>query len=63
MALRFIIRSLGARTTRVQFAGDGVGHVRELLLLLLEVLGRGRGGVLIEPLGSFLDGIDNLGPC
>lgn len=44
----------------VHLGGDGVGNVGQLLLLLLEVLGRGSGGVLLEPVLRLLDGIENL---
>lgn len=44
----------------VQFAGDGVGDVAELLLLLLKVFGRGCRGVLLEPLSGFFDGFKEL---
>lgn len=45
-------------TSAVKLAGDWVGHVRELLLLLLEVLLGGGCGILLEPLLSLLDGLD-----
>ena len=51
---------LASCTAAVQLAGDGVGHVGQLLLLLLEVLSRGRGSVLLEPLGSLLDSVQDL---
>lgn len=44
----------------VKLAGDGVGDVRQLLLLLLKVLGGGSGRVLLEPLSGLLNGIDKL---
>lgn len=47
-------------TATVQFTRDGIGDVAELLLLLLEVLGRRGGGVLFEPLGGFFDGVKEL---
>ena len=43
-------------STAIQLARDRIRDVRQLLLLLVEVLGRGRGGALIEPVLSFLDG-------
>jgi len=49
-----------ARAATVQLAGDGVCHATEFLLLLIEVLGRGRSGVLFEPVLSFLDGFEDL---
>ena len=49
-----------ATSSLVHLGGDGIGNVRELLLLLLEVL-RGRiGRVLIEPVVGLLDGIEKL---
>lgn len=44
----------------IQFTSDGVGDVAELLLLLLEVLGRGGRAVLLKPFGGFLDGVKKL---
>lgn len=44
----------------VELAGDGVGDVGQLLLLLLEVLGLRGGGVLLEPVAGLLDGVQNL---
>lgn len=43
----------------VQLAGDRVGHVGQLFLLLLKVLSSGRRGVLLEPVIDFLDSIQN----
>lgn len=43
----------------VHLAGDWVSDVRELLLLLLELLGGGGSGVLLEPLGGLLDGVED----
>jgi hypothetical protein len=42
MALRLILAA-GGRAARVQLARDGVGHVGQLLLLLLKVLCGGGG--------------------
>lgn len=53
-----ILSSVTAAT--VQLAGNWVCDVRELLLLLLEVLGVGGTGVLIEPVGGLLNGLKDL---
>lgn len=45
----------------VELAGDGVGDARELLLLLLEILGRSGGTILFEPVSGFLDCFQDLG--
>lgn len=47
-------------STAVKLAGDGVCDVAELLLLLIEVLGGGLGGVVVEPVLSLLDSIKDL---
>ena len=44
----------------VKLAGDGVGYARELLLLLFEIGGFGSGGVLLKPVGGFLDSLKKL---
>ena len=49
-----------AAGTLVHLGRDGVGDVRQLLLLLLKVLGGGVRGVLLEPLRGFLDGLQDL---
>jgi hypothetical protein len=49
-----------ATSARVHLGGDGVGDVRELLLLLLEVLGGGLGAALLEPVDGLLDGLKKL---
>ena len=46
--------------TLVHLGGDGVGDVGQLLLLLIEVLGGGVSAVLLEPLGSLLDSLEDL---
>ena len=58
--LVIIATSAAGTALAVQLAGDGVRDVGELLLLLLKVLRRGRGRVLVEPLGRLLDGIQDL---
>lgn len=47
------------RGAAVQLAGDRVGNVRELLLLLLKVLGGSGGGVVLEPVVDLLDGVQD----
>lgn len=47
----------------VKLAGNGVGNVAELLLLLIEVLGGSIGGVVVEPVLGLLDGIKDLFSC
>lgn len=49
-----------AGTAAIKLAGDGVCDVAKLLLLLVEVLGLGRGCVLLEPILGFLDGFKKL---
>ena len=62
--LQFIVgRRLIGSSLRgtVKLAGDWVCDVGQLLLLLLEVLGSGRGSVLLDPVGGLLDGLEKLG--
>lgn len=47
------------RGAAVQLAGDRVSNVRQLLLLLLKVLGGGSGSVVLEPVVDLLDGVQN----
>lgn len=54
---------LGATSALVHLGGDGVGDVRQLLLLLLKVLSGGIGAVLLKPLGSLLDSVEDLSQC
>jgi len=49
----------GTASAAVKLAGDGVGNVAELLLLLIEVLGGSIGGVVVEPVLDLLDGVKN----
>ena len=49
-----------ATSSLVHLGGDGIGNVRELLLLLLEVLRSRIGCVLVEPVLSLLDGVEDL---
>ena len=53
---------LGWRTpsAAVQLTGDGIGDVAQLFLLFLKVLGGCCCGVLIKPIGGFLDGFQEL---
>ena len=46
--------------TAVQLAGNWVGDIAELLLLLLKVFCGSGGGVLLDPVLSFLDGFKKL---
>lgn len=55
-----VIVTTGTASGAVKLAGDGVGDVGQLLLLLLEVLGFGGGSVLLEPLVGLLDGVQDL---
>ena len=48
-----------SRSRAIELAGDGVGHVGELLLLLLEVLGGGFGSVVLEPVCDLLNGVED----
>lgn len=60
MVNRLIVLATRSTARAVELAGDGVGHVRQLLLLLLKVLSGGSGGILLEPFSSLLDGINDL---
>lgn len=53
------ISLLTRSAARVHLRCDGVGDVGKLLLLLLEVLGAGLCTVLLEPLGSLLDSVED----
>jgi hypothetical protein len=44
----------------VHLRGDGGGHVGQLLLLLLEVLGDGLAAFLVDALGGLLDSVQDL---
>jgi hypothetical protein len=55
-----IVISTGTSGTSIKFAGNGVGDVRQLLLLLLEVLAGGCGGILLKPVSGLLDSLENL---
>lgn len=58
MAVRLVV--LVSLTSTVKLAGDRVGNAGQLLPLLLEVLGGGRGTILIKPVSDLLDSIQNL---
>ena len=60
--MTWIIISTGrsSLSSRVQLAGDWIRDIAQLLLLLLEIRGHGRGGVLLEPVGGFFDGLQEL---
>jgi hypothetical protein len=60
MSLRLIVLGTRSSSTSVELRRDGVGDVRQLLLLLLEVLCVGGGGVLFKPVGCFLDCVKDL---
>jgi len=55
-----VLRAAWATSASVELGRDGVGDVRQLLLLLLEVFGVGGGGVLFEPVGGLLDSFEDL---
>lgn len=54
---------LAGGATSVHLGSDGVGDVGQLLLLLLKVLSASFSAVLVEPLSSLLDGIEDLFMC
>jgi hypothetical protein len=60
MPLRLVILGTRAPGTGIQFAGNGVRDVGQLLLLLFKVLCGGRSAVLVEPLSCFLDCVEDL---
>lgn len=60
MSLRLIVLASRSSSISVEFGRDGVGDVRQLLLLLLEVFCVGGGAVLVEPVGCFLDCVEDL---
>ena len=47
-------------TAAIELAGDRVGDVAELLLLLVEVLCGRTGAVLVEPVLGLLDSLEKL---
>jgi hypothetical protein len=49
-----------ARPATVKLTRNRVRDIRQLLLLLLEVLGRSSLRVLLEPVGCFLDSFEDL---
>lgn len=60
MVERLVVVAASATSSLVHLGGDGVRDVRELLLLLLEILCSSLGGVLFEPILGLLDGIEEL---
>lgn len=60
MVQRLVITLAARCTAAVKFAGDGVGNVRQLLLLLLKVLGSGGSRVLLEPVSGLLNSVKDL---
>ena len=60
VSLRLIILTTRPTSTSIQLASYGVCDVRQLLLLFLEVFGGCGGGVLLEPVGGFLDSLEKL---
>ena len=60
MVQRLIITLAARCTAAVQLAGDRVRDVRQLLLLLLEVLGGGGSRVLLKPVSGLLDSVEDL---
>lgn len=59
--LQLIVASIVAATlaSTVKLGSNGVSNVREFLKLFVEVLSHSRGGVLLEPVLSLLDGLNN----
>ena len=55
-----IIIATWSTTRAVELASDGVCDVGQLLLLLLKVLGHSGGSVLLKPVASLLDSLENL---
>ncbi|PMB65055.1 NAD-specific glutamate dehydrogenase [Beauveria bassiana] len=53
------VLSLARSAASVHLGSDGVSDVGELLLLLLKVLSGGIGAVLVKPLLSLLNGVDD----
>jgi hypothetical protein len=60
MSIGLIVLATRSSGTGIQLAGDGVGDVAQLLLLLLEILGLSVLGVLLKPVGGFLDRFEKL---
>lgn len=55
-----VLARASTRTRLVDLGRDGVRDARQLLLLLVVVLGGSRGAVLLEPLEGLLDGVEDL---
>ena len=60
MVKGLIIVTISATGALVHLGGDGVGDVRELLLLLLEVLRGGIRRVVLQPVVGLLDSVEDL---
>ena len=59
VAGRLVVLAARARTRLVDLGRDGERDARELLLLLVIILRRGRGAVLLQPLERLLDGVED----
>jgi hypothetical protein len=57
VVVRGLVIATSAAGRAVQLRGNGVGDIRQLLELLVKVLGRGGGLVLVEPVLGLLDGV------
>ena len=55
-----VIVTASVTSALVHLGGDGVGDVRELLLLLLEVLRGGIRRIVLQPVVGLLDSIKDL---
>ena len=60
MEFAALLLSSSVALALVHLGGDGVGHVGQLLLLFLKVLGSGLGAVLLKPLSGLLDSLEDL---
>ncbi len=56
----WLIIVTGTTSSLVKLAGDWVGDVGKLLLLLGEVLSGGAVGILLKPVGGLLDSLEKL---
>jgi hypothetical protein len=60
VSIRLVVLATRSSGTSIQLASDGVGDIAQLLLLLLEIFGLGVLGVLLKPVGGFLDSFEKL---
>jgi hypothetical protein len=60
LIIAIIGHASGTSASTVHLACNRVGHVAELLLLLLKVFGCGGGSVLLNPVLGLLDGFLEL---